>query len=152
MQELPEILGIGRASLFCCRTGKRPITRKTWLKLEAAERAAGLTAQSAAAVVREGNPKQSIGLSAEQIAADAALFPNASPEELEAARSELAPLGEAFRPYRDFTSKILESHAALMDALYEEVKMHMKAAGTWPPSGKEDGLSLTQLWAKYAPK
>ena len=42
VQDLPDVLGIGRASLFCCRTGKRPITPKTWLKLAAAEREAGI--------------------------------------------------------------------------------------------------------------
>ena len=54
VQDLPEIIGIGRASLFCCRTGTRPITGKSWLKLEAAEQAAGIG--QAAAVVREEAP------------------------------------------------------------------------------------------------
>ena len=46
VQELTDVLGIGRASLFCCRTGKRPITAKTWLKLEEAEREADKKARS----------------------------------------------------------------------------------------------------------
>lgn len=43
VQDLPDVIGIGRASLFCYRTGTRPITAKSWLKLEAAERAAGIS-------------------------------------------------------------------------------------------------------------
>lgn len=42
------MLGIGRASLFASRSGKRSITKKTWLKLEAAEREAGIGVGEAA--------------------------------------------------------------------------------------------------------
>ena len=38
VQDLQEILGMGRASIFSYRTGKRPITRRAWSKLEAAEK------------------------------------------------------------------------------------------------------------------
>ena len=48
VQDLPGFLGVGRASLFCYRTGKREISSKTWLKLEAAERAAGIGAEGSA--------------------------------------------------------------------------------------------------------
>lgn len=39
-------LGMGRASFFSYRTGKRPISGKAWAKLAAAERAAGITGGS----------------------------------------------------------------------------------------------------------
>lgn len=55
VQDLPDVLGIGRASLFCCRTGKRPITPKTWLKLAAAEAEAGI-GQSTAPALPEVQP------------------------------------------------------------------------------------------------
>lgn len=42
-EDLPELLGISRASLFGYRSGKRNITGKAWSKLEAAERAAGIS-------------------------------------------------------------------------------------------------------------
>lgn len=42
VQDLAERIGISRAMLFASRTGKVAISRKTWGKLEAAERAAGL--------------------------------------------------------------------------------------------------------------
>lgn len=42
VQDLTEVLGVSRASLFSYRTGKRPITSKAWRKLEQAERAAGM--------------------------------------------------------------------------------------------------------------
>jgi hypothetical protein len=44
VQDLTEVLGISRVSLFCCRSGSRPISRKTWLKLEEAERKAAVIA------------------------------------------------------------------------------------------------------------
>jgi len=40
--ELMDVLDMGRASFFSYRTGKRPISRKAWNKLEAAERSAGV--------------------------------------------------------------------------------------------------------------
>jgi hypothetical protein len=38
VQELPDLLGFSRASLFAYRAGKRPITAKAWLKLVAVEK------------------------------------------------------------------------------------------------------------------
>lgn len=35
--DLPDLLGISRASFFSYRTGKRPLTKKAWVKLEALE-------------------------------------------------------------------------------------------------------------------
>lgn len=61
VQELPEVLGIGRASLFCCRTGKRPITPKTWLKLEEAERRAGVSEASATLVRSHAQAAEAAG-------------------------------------------------------------------------------------------
>ena len=64
IQDLPGKIGIGRASLFSYRTGKRSITSKTWAKLEAAERAAGIDSGASGAeipagglVVRSAEPK-----------------------------------------------------------------------------------------------
>jgi hypothetical protein len=48
VQDLPDKIGISRASLFSYRTGNRPLTSKAWAKLEAAERAAGLGIAEAA--------------------------------------------------------------------------------------------------------
>jgi len=38
LEDLPEVIGISRASLFCYRTGKRKISGKAWSKLDEAER------------------------------------------------------------------------------------------------------------------
>ena len=43
VQDLPDFIGIARASLFCYRTGSRPISNKTWLKLALAETKAGIS-------------------------------------------------------------------------------------------------------------
>jgi hypothetical protein len=40
--DLIPILDLSRATLFSYRSGKRPISAKAWMKLEAAERAAGI--------------------------------------------------------------------------------------------------------------
>lgn len=50
VQDLPDVMGVSRASLFCYRTGNRPITSKAWRKLEAAEAAAGIGDASAPSV------------------------------------------------------------------------------------------------------
>lgn len=42
VQELPKIIGISRRTLFSARNTDRGVTAKTWLKLEAAERTAGI--------------------------------------------------------------------------------------------------------------
>lgn len=57
IQDLPDKIGIGRASLFCYRKGTREITAKTWLKLAAAEESAGLCEKKAGDVVRTGEVK-----------------------------------------------------------------------------------------------
>ena len=40
MQDLPEMLGISRRTLFECRSADSKVTGKTWAKLEKAEAAA----------------------------------------------------------------------------------------------------------------
>jgi hypothetical protein len=47
LDDLPDLLGFSRASLFGYRMGKRSITRKAWLKLTEAEKAAGLLEDAA---------------------------------------------------------------------------------------------------------
>lgn len=42
-EALAECIGLSRRMLYLVRTGKAPASRKTWWKLEQAERAAGLT-------------------------------------------------------------------------------------------------------------
>jgi transcriptional regulator with XRE-family HTH domain len=63
MSEISRQIGISRAMLYTYTTGKTPISNKAWLKLEEAERAAGLgdeemrlrneAAERAAALVNE---------------------------------------------------------------------------------------------------
>jgi hypothetical protein len=44
LEDLPETIGISRASLFSYRAGKTAISKKAWIKLEQAERAHGISA------------------------------------------------------------------------------------------------------------
>lgn len=58
VQELPDVIGISRASLFSYRTGNRPLSSKAWRKLEAAEKEAGISTEG-----NKGNgEKQSYGV------------------------------------------------------------------------------------------
>jgi hypothetical protein len=44
--DLPDLLGISRASFFSYRTGKRPLSKKAWVKLDALERKHGASRAS----------------------------------------------------------------------------------------------------------
>lgn len=44
--DLPDLLGISRASFFSYRTGKRPLSKKAWVKLDALERMHGVSRAS----------------------------------------------------------------------------------------------------------
>ena len=101
--------------------------------------------------VRSADPKDSTGLSAKKIAEDAALFPDATPEELEEARRGLSVITDALAPYRDFQSKMADVQASFIDSTYSELRTLMKSANAWPPAGEDENLSFTQLWQKYAP-
>lgn len=102
------------------------------------------------AAVREANPKDSPALSAEKIAADAALFPDATPEELDSARRDLSKIGDALAPYRDFHAKMAAVQALFIDSSYSELRTLMRSTNAWPPAGEDENLSFTQLWKKYA--
>lgn len=65
IQELPVKIGVSRRTLFECRSADSAVTGKTWGKLEAAERLAGLTSGSdksapadGGSAKSEGNPKE----------------------------------------------------------------------------------------------
>ena len=53
VQDLPEVVGFSRASLFAYRAGKARISEKAWLKLQSAEEAAGLGPQRSDSTVAE---------------------------------------------------------------------------------------------------
>ena len=45
VEDLPEILGMSRRTLFACRSAESAVTAKSLLKLEAAERSAGILSE-----------------------------------------------------------------------------------------------------------
>jgi hypothetical protein len=55
LEELPEMMGISRASFFGYRSGKRPVTNKAWLKLASIERVAESQKESTS-IIREEYP------------------------------------------------------------------------------------------------
>lgn len=63
VRDLAGVLSVSRRTLFACRADDRNVTRKTLLRLEAAEREAGLgaaPAQGARAGSGEGGPLASL--------------------------------------------------------------------------------------------
>jgi hypothetical protein len=106
VQDLPDVLGIGRASLFCCRTGKRPITPKTWLKLEEAERRAGVVAASETLVRSHAQAAEAAGGSEEQRQA-----------RFEAADAPRVALIEEINRLRDVVAELEAKLAAARKAL-----------------------------------
>lgn len=43
VEDLPPVIGIGRRTLFECRSADSAVSQKSWAKLEAAEQAAGIS-------------------------------------------------------------------------------------------------------------
>jgi len=129
IDDLPDILGFSRASLYAYRAGKRSITRKAWLKLEAAERKAGVclaevppeSRQDCAMAESFTHPKEAPPFSLDQ-----------SQEIRAIVREELARL---------------DSPAFTMASL----AARLTAARAWPPAGPDLHLTPTQLWHKYPP-
>jgi transcriptional regulator with XRE-family HTH domain len=62
LSEIAKLVGISKAMLFSYRSGKNRITPKVWLKLERAERTAGIEtekeAEEAGNAESDGNPKE----------------------------------------------------------------------------------------------
>ena len=56
IEDLPAIIGISRRTLFECRSADSAVSCKSWLKLEAAERAAGV----GNVTKRDGDPATSV--------------------------------------------------------------------------------------------
>ena len=133
VQDLPDILGIGRASMFCCRTGKRPITRKTWLKLEAAERAAGIGEPDGGKEVRERNLKHPALPVGGKNSEEATHFPSATAADYQSALQDaMAQIQAALEPLRQMQAKLTAAQKTIEDFPMDELKRHMEAAGAWP--------------------
>lgn len=61
LRDLPAQLGFSPRMLYGYRSGKYPITAKAWRKLEAAERAAGITAEPPTAGGHSATPAPTPG-------------------------------------------------------------------------------------------
>lgn len=55
VSELSGVMSLSNGMLFAYRTGKNPISKKAWLKLEAAEQKAGIGAKTPTAPVFESD-------------------------------------------------------------------------------------------------
>ncbi|MDR2512668.1 MAG: hypothetical protein LBD01_02575 [Puniceicoccales bacterium] len=52
LEAVPIAMGISRAMFYAYRAGKNPISHKAWLKLERAEKAAGIEAEGRSELLR----------------------------------------------------------------------------------------------------
>jgi hypothetical protein len=127
VQDLPPIIGIGRASLFSYRSGNRPITRKAWLKLAAAE-----NSTSAA--------RASPGLESSVVREDPVEY-GAKKGNLEQDPSVIGMLEKL-----DARLKVLE-----LPVKFEDLMARMAAANAWPPQIQDRKLTLSELLEKYPP-
>lgn len=124
--------------LYAYRTGKSRITAKVWLKLETAERAAGVGAAdpppesggTSGFVVRESEVDY-------RVEKKPPIFPTRLDEiaaMLAGCQEELAALA-----------------AEPPDFSLESLIFWMKQAQAWPPNEDDEKLSPGQLWKKYGP-
>lgn len=58
VQDLPQIIGISRRTLFECRSAESAVSRKTLAKLDAAERAHGISHERIESAERFTNPNE----------------------------------------------------------------------------------------------
>lgn len=114
VQDLTKVLGIGRASLFCCRKGTRSITQKTWLKLEAAEKKA---------------LKEESNLVSRETRSD----PNSSTEKGNFVSHETKLKGSEDDPHCDITARL-----GRIEALLCELVAHFERQETRPPTSSKD--------------
>lgn len=130
--------GISRSLFYEIRDGNRAVSDKVWLKLEAAERAAGVGAAdpppksggTSGFVVRESEVDY-------RVEKKPPIFPTRLDEiaaMLAGCQEELAALA-----------------AEPPDFSLESLIFWMKQAQAWPPNEDDEKLSPGQLWKKYGP-
>jgi hypothetical protein len=126
VEDIPSVLGMSRRTLFACRSANSAITPKSWLKLESAERAAGIVPPGETGNAgSSADPKQSPASPGEKLPGQEDPFSLQS--QIDAIRLHLTP----------FTLAELESR--------------MTAASAWPATAADRHLTPAQLWQKYAP-
>ncbi len=141
VQDLPAVTGFSRASLFAYRSGKRPISSKSWRKLEHAERLAGISPAGQVAAAENagssGNPKDPPPQPGKKVSSEM--------DPLQTLQAQVAAiqarLDATFSPIQKIVSEFP----------MEELISRMQAANAWPPSPEDGKLSPALLMLKYAP-
>lgn len=108
--------------LYAYRAGQSRITNKVWLKLESAERLAGIErGEPEGRALASGVPGESIS----------------PPSRLAEIQAQLVALQQEVSGLAAFS--------------YQDLQARLQSAGAWPPSPADAQLSPGQLWHKYAP-
>ena len=135
IQDLPDILGISRRTLFACRVNEDTVTAKTWLKLEAAEKAAGIG----------GSSGQDSALGAAR---------STSVNEFEREYGNKSPVEDD--PFLELRENVLKMRRQLDEIAnfssqfsITDLIRAMTEAGAWPPAGVDAELTPGQLMSKY---
>lgn len=135
MGDLPGKIGVSRRTLFECRSADSAVSRKTWLKLEAAERAAGLfsalqegaadgPAEDEPTAVRERKVKYLTGAAAKKPAMDyEAAFWQAA---------ERLPATELMDMAEDLQTRKPPGYDAVLDLLLPLLKSRMAGLDSAP--------------------
>jgi hypothetical protein len=155
VEDLPSIIGISRRTLFVCRSADSAVTSKSWRKLEAAERAAGIRQDA----VPEDLPIAASFTNLNDLLPDLpgkdsefVFFPEPTTDDVQAAMSRIAQMSAELASIQSkLASAFAPAKKTIAEFPMDELRRHMMAAGAWPYS-KEDGkLTPAQLWQKYAP-
>ena len=135
LSDLPGKIGISAAMFYAYRTGKYPISLKAWRKLEAAEKAAGLTSTD-----RPPDTRQQSSFAVR----DAEVEYRASPKTTFSRLDEISGAVASLQQEID-SMRLLANEYSLGDLI-----SRMQASGAWPPSPEDAKLSPSLLMLKYA--
>lgn len=127
--------------LFAYRTGKSRITAKVWLKLEAAERAAGIGSAPAATTHFHEDPPGGFVVSEGEVKYRVEGKPKIYSSRLEEITAQVAAIQE----------ELAAMAAEPPDFTLEELIFWMKQAHSWPPDEDDRKRPPGDLWKKYGP-
>jgi hypothetical protein len=138
LSEIPQKIGISKAMMYAYRAGNSRITNKVWLKLERAERAAGIHQDT---------------VPAEPAKAGSSASPKEFFDLVEKKERVKDPFPPSLARLQAITAQVQADLAALQAGLHEfpmvELVRRMTAAHAWPPTGPDLELTPSELYHKY---
>lgn len=123
VDDLADVLGVSRASLYGYRKGQRKVTPKAWLKLEEAERRAGVTEASRALSSSHAQAAEAAGGSEEE---RQALFEEADEPRVKLL-AEILRLRDENAALKTASVKSLEERMGRVESLLEKLVEGLEA-------------------------